>query len=265
MAAAFPKNGLLKTQLDHRSLYHSYKRSLRYTLPGPVSAQNNISNLLQQPRRFSRFTHSIFRKTEFSIPVKTPSRFSTRASSSSQKFGFVNWYLSALKTRPISTKSITAAFIYTAADISSQTIVVENLEQYDLIRILRMAGYGMVILGPSVHYWYNFMSRVFPKRDLLSTFKKMALGQALFGPAMTVIFFSVNAALQGESSSEIVARLKRDLLPTMINGIMYWPVCDFVTFKFIPVHLQPLVTNSFSYIWTVYMTYMASLTKVGAS
>lgn len=42
----------------------------------------------------------------------------------------------------------------------------------------------------------------------------------------------------GESGSEIVARLKRDLLPTLINGAMFWPVCDFVTFKFVPVHLQ---------------------------
>ncbi|KAL4565465.1 hypothetical protein LXL04_029561 [Taraxacum kok-saghyz] len=33
--------------------------------------------------------------------------------------------------------------------------------------------------------------------------------------------------------------------------------------KFVPVHLQPLVSNSFAYIWTVYMTYMASLEKAG--
>jgi protein Mpv17 len=45
-------------------------------------------------------------------------------------------------------------------------------------------------------------------------------------------------ACSGENSAEIIARLKRDLVPTMINGVMYWPVCDFVTFKFIPVHLQ---------------------------
>lgn len=42
----------------------------------------------------------------------------------------------------------------------------------------------------------------------------------------------------GESGPEILARLRRDLLPTMCKGIMYWPICDFVTFKFIPVHLQ---------------------------
>lgn len=45
-------------------------------------------------------------------------------------------------------------------------------------------------------------------------------------------------AIPGESNSEIAARLKRDLVPTAINGLMYWPICDFITFKFVPVHLQ---------------------------
>lgn len=83
-----------------------------------------------------------------------------------------------------------------ATALGVQTIV-EEMQQYDLVRTLRMAGYGMLILGPSLHYWYNFMSRVFPKRDFLSTFKKMGMGQIVYGPAMTAVFFSVNAALQG--------------------------------------------------------------------
>lgn len=62
-----------------------------------------------------------------------------------------------------------------------------------------MAGYGMIILGPSLHFWFNFVSRLFPKRDLIATFSKMFMGQAIFGPIMTVVFFSVNAALQGTS------------------------------------------------------------------
>ncbi|KAL8116295.1 hypothetical protein AgCh_022701 [Apium graveolens] len=124
-----------------------------------------------------------------------------------------------------------------------------------------MAGYGMLILGPSLHFWFNFVSKALPKRDLLTTMTKIVMGQTLYGPLMTVVFFSVNASLQGENGEEIYARLKRDLVPTMISGVMYWPLCDFVTFKFIPVQLQPLVSNSFSYLWTVYMTYMANLDK----
>ncbi|MBA0602169.1 hypothetical protein Gorai_002359 [Gossypium raimondii] len=98
-----------------------------------------------------------------------------------------------------------------------QTISKSSSEPYDLVRTSRMAGYGLLILGPSLHLWFNLMSKLFPKRDLISTLKKMAMGQLLYGPTMTVVFFSLNARLQGESGDEIVSRLKRDLLPTMLN------------------------------------------------
>ncbi|CAH2076960.1 unnamed protein product [Thlaspi arvense] len=187
---------------------------------------------------------------------------STTASTASfAKAGFIGWYLGMVKSRPVLTKSVTSSLIYIAADLSSQTIPQASVESYDLVRTARMAGYGLLILGPTLHYWFNLMSRLFPKRDLITTFKKMAMGQTVYGPCMNVVFFSLNAALQGENGSEIVARLKRDLLPTMLNGVMYWPMCDFITFKFFPVHLQPLVSNSFSYLWTIYITYMAGRAK----
>ncbi|KAE8723728.1 hypothetical protein F3Y22_tig00011761pilonHSYRG00033 [Hibiscus syriacus] len=166
-----------------------------------------------------------------------------------------------VKSWPVLTKSVTSSVIYTAADLSAQTISKSSADPYDLVRTSRMAGFRLLILGPSLHFWFNLMSKLFPKRDLITTFKKMAMGQLLFGPFMTAVFFSLNARLQGESGEEIVSRLKRDLLPTMSNGLMYWPFCDFITFRFIPVHLQPLVSNLFSYLWTVYMAYMASLEK----
>ncbi|KAL8540439.1 hypothetical protein ACS0TY_001875 [Phlomoides rotata] len=259
-AATSTKNGLLRTL--RRSHLHCSRRQYfsKHSIPespigAPKEIRNHVARQLQQSKWSSRFSHSILRKGK-------DLEFSSNRSSSSWKFGLVGWYLGMIKSRPVTTKSLTSAFIYTAADLSSQTIVGGSTEGYDLVRTLRMAGYGMLIIGPSLHYWFNFVSRVFPKRDLLSTFTKMALGQTIYGPTVTVVFFSANAALQGESGSEIVGRLKRDLVPTLLSGVMYWPVCDFVTFRFIPVHLQPLVSNSFSYLWTVYLTYMASLGKV---
>ncbi|KAK7343514.1 hypothetical protein VNO77_12304 [Canavalia gladiata] len=215
-----------------------------------------LPDILRKPREYE-ISPSLFSSSFCS----SASSSSSAAATSLSKVGLVGWYLGMIKSWPILTKSVTSALIYTAADLSSQTIVQKSSESFDFIRTLRMAGYGMIILGPSLHFWFNFVSKLFPRRDLFSTLKKMVMGQTLYGPAMTVIFFSLNARLQGESSSEIVARLKRDLLPTMFNGIMYWPLCDFITFRFIPVHLQPLISNSFSYLWTIYITYMASLEK----
>lgn len=216
----------------------------------------NQYNNVQQSKSYSRFPQKV---KEFELP--SPGVVS---SSLSSRIGFVSWYLGMIKSRPIITKSVTCSLIYTAADLSSQTISQASSESYDLVRTLRMAGYGMLILGPSLHFWFNFVSKTLPKRDVITILKKIVLGQIVYGPTMTVVFFSVNAAAQGESGAEIVARLKRDLIPTMITGVMYWPVCDFITFKFIPVHLQPLVSNGFSYLWTIYITYMANREKVAA-
>ncbi|KAF9600762.1 hypothetical protein IFM89_012206 [Coptis chinensis] len=206
-------------------------------------------------------------------PPKYPSLYSfyrsysssSSSSSLTSKNGFIGWYLGMLESRPILTKSITSSLIYTFADLSSQAITGSSSDSFDLIRTSRMAGYGMLVMGPSMHFWFNFISKVLPKRDVVNTLKKLFMGQTIYGPIMTTIFFSVNAGLQGENGAEIIARLKRDLLPTLTNGLMYWPICDFVTFKFIPVRLQPLVSNSFAYLWTIYITYMATLEKADSS
>ncbi|XP_074272931.1 protein SYM1-like [Silene latifolia] len=190
--------------------------------------------------------------------------YSTSSSSSNgSKNGFLKWYLRMLETRPFITKSISSSLIFGAADVSSQILTLSQSESYDMIRTLRIAAYGLFIMGPSQHVWFNNLSRVLPGRDVFTTLKKIFTGQVIYGPIMNTIFFSYNAALQGETKEDIVARLKRDLLPTLKNGLMYWPMCDFLTFRFIPVHLQPLANSSFAYLWTIYLTYMASLKKVG--
>ncbi|XP_031260699.1 protein SYM1-like isoform X1 [Pistacia vera] len=264
MGAALKRNSTISQLLQS----DNKKFTDFFTDPVARIHQYTLKNQAQF-RDYNKFPH-FWRKSVREYNEVSPSVFSSAFSpfssgtaSLSSKAGFVRWYLGMVKSRPVLTKSITCALIYTAADLSSQTLSSSN--PFDLVRTLRMAGYGMIVLGPSLHFWFNFVSKVFPKRDLITTLKKIAMGQLLYGPFMTVVFLSVNAGLQGENGEEIVARLKRDLLPTMINGVMYWPLCDFITFRFIPVHLQPLVSNSFSYLWTIYITYMASLDKAGSA
>lgn len=69
---------------------------------------------------------------------------------------------------------------------------------FDSMRTLRMGVYGLLLLGPSQHFWFNFLSKYLPKRDMLTTLKKILMGQALFGPPSTSVFFSYNAVLQGK-------------------------------------------------------------------
>ncbi|KAK3425580.1 hypothetical protein EUGRSUZ_F02265 [Eucalyptus grandis] len=199
-----------------------------------------------------------------SIPSSEPSLSPPAPHCRPRKDGFLAWYLGSLEARPLVTKCVTSSLIYAAADLTSQMITLPPSSSLDLIRTLRMTAYGLVILGPSQHTWFNTVSRVLPKRDMVTTMKKIFMGQAIYGPCVTTVFFSYNAGIQGETFGDIVGRLRRDLLPTMRNGILFWPICDFFTFKFIPVHLQPLANSSCAYVWSIYLTYMASLKKASS-
>ncbi|KAK7380580.1 hypothetical protein VNO78_33094 [Psophocarpus tetragonolobus] len=196
-------------------------------------------------------------------------RFSSSTSSYPSpppKSGFVAWYLRLLDAYPIATKSATSSLVFAAADFTSQIITLPSFPaSYDLIRTFRMAIYGLLILGPLQHKWFNFLSNIIPKRDFLSTLKKILMGQVIFGPFINTIFFSYNGLFQGETGAEIIARLKRDLLPTLLGGAVFWPVCDFVTFRFVPVHLQPLLNSACAYVWTIYLTYMANQPRFSCS
>ncbi|KAJ4889356.1 Peroxisomal membrane 22 kDa (Mpv17/PMP22) family protein [Raphanus sativus] len=164
---------------------------------------------------------------------------------SSAKVGFVGWYLGMVKSRPVITKN--------------------NFEKiFRVLRLVENSKDGRIWstgLGSNTSLLVQLHVNTLPKTRFDHYLQENGHGQAIYGPIMTVVFFSLNASLQGESGSDIVARLKRDVIPAMFNGVMYWPLCDFITFRFFPVHLQPLVSNSFSYLWTIYMTYMANREK----
>ncbi|CAN8267776.1 unnamed protein product [Cochlearia groenlandica] len=209
-----------------------------------------------------RSLHHLRKAGKFVVPrVVSLRNLSMNASSSSKQPAFLRWYLRKVESHPFITKSITTSVIYMAADLTSQMITMPPSGSFDLIRTARMASFGLIFLGPSQHIWFSYLSRILPKRDVLTTLKKIMMGQVLFGPCSNTVFYSYNAALQGENSEEIMARLKRDLVPTLRNGLMYWPACDFITFKYVPVYLQPLMNSSCAYIWTIYLTYMANQTK----
>ncbi|XP_060173378.1 uncharacterized protein LOC132604068 [Lycium barbarum] len=240
-----------RTTIQHSKHYFSSKNSIsRIYTDSTKSCTNNFN------------TNTVLKTPCFSFLFSLRKSYSS--SSKKTQVGFLGWYLGALDSRPIITKSISSAIIYAASDVTSQMITMSPSDSLDIIRTLRMAGFGLLILGTAQHHWFGFVARVLPKRDIISTLKKLLMGQLLFGPVINSIFFSFNAALQGENGEEIVARLKRDLLPTMMNGLMYWPLCDFLTYKVIPVHLQPLANSAFAYAWTIYLTYVASSQKAVA-
>lgn len=114
--------------ISRRDIYHRYQQRSSFS-------DSNFSEIFTNkftPRihyRFSSFNsqsgihrkplHSVYssfvRKSYYSS-----SSSSSSSSSKNPKMGILSWYLSVLNSRPILTKSISAAVIYGAADWTSQ-------------------------------------------------------------------------------------------------------------------------------------------------
>jgi hypothetical protein len=74
---------------------------------------------------------------------------------------------------------------------------------FDAARNLRLSMYGLLVGGPSGHYWHAFLdSRIMPKRpqSLGAVFGKLAADQLVFAPISTAIFLAYLKAAEGYPS-----------------------------------------------------------------
>ena len=163
------------------------------------------------------------------------------------------WYASQLATRPIVTKSVTAALIFAASDASAQTIENKGNEEQkrDNIRTLVSSLVGLLYFGPAAHYWYDMIFKILPGTSLISTLQKATLGQLIFGPSFTCVFFAISL-FQAKSFTlgNFIRKVKADLPGAWKAGLGFW----YVKFHFyIPNIIFAAVSLSSSMLISYYI------------
>ena len=167
-------------------------------------------------------------------------------------------YGSLLQAHPLLTKALTSGVIFAIADICAQRIRGSR----DLQGTLVTALVGLLYYGPSTHYWYSeLMPWLIPQSGVGGTLAKMILGQLLFAPAVTLVFFSAFLlSLQGPRgvARELPTKVRRDLMPTLMAGWAFWPLVDLVSFSLVPPLYIPLCLNVASFLWTIFLAVQAA-------
>lgn len=170
---------------------------------------------------------------------------------------FGTWYSLSLERRPILTKSATAGVIFALSDYMAQRLEKRpNGEPRSVVlsRLLTSAAVGFFYFGPAAHYWYATIFKILPGTHLVSTLQKAALGQILFGPTFTCIFFATSLWQSGTfSMSNWMRKIQRDLPGAWLAGVGFWPLVDLVSYTFVPPKWIPLFINGCSLIWTTYL------------
>eukprot|EP00877_Chromochloris_zofingiensis_P013579 jgi/Chrzof1/8475/Cz03g12020.t1 len=88
---------------------------------------------------------------------------------------------------------------------------------YDPLRTLRMFGFGLLWYGPYQYFWYNWLDWMMPQKNTFNFLSKVTLNQLALAPVTLAAVFTWNLALTNKTN-DIPEKLKRDLVPSMING-----------------------------------------------
>jgi protein Mpv17 len=169
-------------------------------------------------------------------------------------------YGASLEKRPIATKSVTACAIFALSDWLAQRLEKsESKKSTNWTRTISSSLVGLLYFGPAAHAWYDMIFKLLPGTSLVSTLQKAALGQLLFGPSFTCIFFATSLLQQGNFSFQNwIAKIKDDLPGAWVAGLGFWPLVDLVSYSLIPKDWIPLFVNACSLVWTIYLSIVAN-------
>ena len=181
---------------------------------------------------------------------------------------FATFYTRQLSVRPILTKSLTAGIIFMASDYCAQLIersnnngTDEDDEKMPLVwsRMVTNFLVGLLVFGPAANVWYSTIFKLLPSTSLVSTLQKAALGQLIFGPAFTSVFFGAGMIQAGSFSvGAWLQKVQQDLPAVWASGLGFWPFVDFISYKIIPVQWIPLFVNFCSFVWTIYLSIVSN-------
>ena len=85
------------------------------------------------------------------------------------------------------------------------------------------------------------------------------MGQMIFGPSFTCVFFATSLLQSGNFSlGNWVRKIKTDLPGAWLSGVGFWPLVDLISYSLIPPRWIPLFINVCSLIWNIYLSMVAN-------
>ena len=171
-------------------------------------------------------------------------------------------YNQALTDEPLLTKSVTAAVILGAADLSGQTLekrLNPNDEEnsIDVLRVARFAFFGLSLQAPWNHFYYMFLDGALPPTPeplTATTAVKTLIDQFIQAPIFTVFIFYFLGLLEGKSVEDIQLQLRRDYKDTMIANWKLWVPATFVNLAFCPPLFRVLFLNCVFFFWSIFLS-----------
>ncbi|RUS76434.1 hypothetical protein EGW08_015803 [Elysia chlorotica] len=147
-----------------------------------------------------------------------------------------------------------------AGDVMQQNLKSFRLREgsgkkWDKTRTFHMAASGLAV-GPVAHYWYLYLDRWFPGRNVASLFKKVALDQLVLSPVYVTMFLVVIGLLEGQSRISMKEEFKVTGVSMIVSDVVVWTPAQTFNFYFVPTRFRVLFDNCISFAMDMWYSYL---------
>uniref|UniRef100_A0A803LT87 Uncharacterized protein n=1 Tax=Chenopodium quinoa TaxID=63459 RepID=A0A803LT87_CHEQI len=167
----------------------------------------------------------------------------------------MSWYMDLLLKSPVLTKAVTSALLNFVGDLICQ-LAIDKVPTPDYKRTSMFTFLGLVLVGPTLHYWYLYLSKLVTLPGASGAFLRLILDQFIFAPIFIGTFLSTLITLEGRPS-QVAPKLKQEWVSSVIANWKLWIPFQFLNFRFVPQQFQVLASNFVAVIWNVILSYKA--------
>jgi len=144
-----------------------------------------------------------------------------------------------------------------AGDVICQRIAGE--EEMDTSRVARMGATGLCVSGPLSFTLHHVFERLAPGASAIAICKKLFLTLTVTAPIqVTSTLGAVTLLSPGKSTADAEAKVKQELVPTIISSIPYWGVFHTFNYRHTPVHRRPVMSSLAGVFWNIYISWQAN-------
>jgi hypothetical protein len=116
-------------------------------------------------------------------------------------------------------------------------LAIDKVPKLDLKRTFVFTFLGLVLVGPTLHVWYLYLSKLVTINGASGAIARLLLDQFIFSPIFIGVFMSLLVTLEGKPSL-VVPKLKQEWLSSVIANWQLWIPFQFLNFYFVPQKFQ---------------------------
>jgi len=120
-------------------------------------------------------------------------------------------------------------------------------------------SYGVCFVGSPIAYcWAQKVERLFPGTEMRPILQKMAVNNAWAFFVSIPLLFTTVSILNGRTFDGAAEKVKQDLAPTFVAGLVYWPFANLWTFRLVSEATRPYATCVSVLAWNVWLSTQAT-------